>query len=681
MNLNSTKNRLYIYLTMSRAFLPFALVIGISVGFLTSCQTKLKPLVNGTTAFDLERYGEAIPLLAAEISSSKNRDEKILKSRQLAFCYEELGFHQKAKQLHKSIYQTTDDQADLYAFIDALIRTNAIDSAKRYLEICRRIDPQNIGNINRQIDLLNRYQIEQDQMDSLGSIGHSKIYHCKELSSSGYDYGIAIHHNQLFVSSDRLDASSSHPYTQGGNSNIYSTSLPSLEPKLYAESWTSSASEDCPSFHPNDSIAIFTRCAVPTEGNVSSFCKLYISKKDYLSWSLPEEIELFENQDSFNLGQAQWDAQGRYLYFVSDRPDGFGGRDIYRASYQNGEFGLASNLGIRINTEKDEYFPNPQIDGSLQFSSDGRMGYGGFDIYVASKTNRGFDEAQHLPYPFNSCGDDLQVISIYTGQQDISYGDLGEQHYIVSNREGGLGKDDIFLYERYYINRIQLHLTILEETEREKNQDIEDYVPSMNTLLEYSTNNRIIYHDSLAHDPFITNIQRNSPYTFKVSKEGFFTTRIEGSTEGVESPNSPFVFIYDTIRLERIITEKEIVIPNIYYAYDSASLLPESFPVLDTLVLLFQDNPSLVFELGSHTDSRGSDSYNLDLSQRRAQSVVDYFLSKGIPSENLKPKGYGETQLLNTCDDGVSCSEDDHQLNRRTSFKVVGSANIRGIED
>ena len=162
-----------------------------------------------------------------------------------------------------------------------------------------------------------------------------------------------------------------------------------------------------------------------------------------MSWSTLEELVLFEDQDSINLGQGHWDAQGQCLYFVSDKPGGFGGRDIYRVSYLNGEFGLPSNLGIKINSPLDDYFPNPQADGSLRFSTNGRIGYGGFDVYEAMPTARGFDEATLLPYPMNSSWDDLQIISVYNTSGNILW--RSRRATLHRLNEKSIGKDDIFL--------------------------------------------------------------------------------------------------------------------------------------------------------------------------------------------------------------------------------------------
>ena len=136
------------------------------------------------------------------------------------------------------------------------------------------------------------------------------------------------------------------------------------------------------------------------------------------------------------------------------------------------------------------------------------------------------------------------------------------------------------------------------------------------------------------------------------------------------------ITLFKEVELEKIFPEKEIVIQNIYYDYDKASLREESLPILDQLVSFFEENSDLTIEIGSHTDSRGSDSYNADLSQRRAQSVVDYFVSQGVPAEQLSAKGYGESKLINSCTNRIECTEEKHQENRRTTFRVTSSEGV-----
>ena len=187
-------------------------------------------------------------------------------------------------------------------------------------------------------------------------------------------------------------------------------------------------------------------------------------------------------------------------------------------------------------------------------------------------------------------------------------------------------------------------------------------------------NNNTVLSDEKGMQYF--DLKAETDYKITVSKKDYFTQSITVSTKYLKDIANINILLRDTVVLEKIYPEKEIVIDNIYYDLDKANLRDESFPVLDKLISFFEENNQLIIEIGSHTDSRGSDAYNIDLSQRRAQSVVDYFIQKGIPKSQLVAKGYGETKLLNTCGNDVNCSEEEHQKNRRTSFKVISEKGI-----
>ena len=180
---------------------------------------------------------------------------------------------------------------------------------------------------------------------------------------------------------------------------------------------------------------------------------------------------------------------------------------------------------------------------------------------------------------------------------------------------------------------------------------------------------------------FVFKLEAETDYKITASKSGYFSNNSFISTKGKRNQDSTIIRIYTTIELEKIFTQKMLVIPNIYYDYDKATLRPESKLVLDSITIFFKENPDLKIELGSHTDSRGSDAYNLKLSQARAQSAVDYLISKGVPAETLTAKGYGETKLVNNCGNNCKCSEEEHQKNRRTTFRVISAKlNLESIE-
>jgi outer membrane protein OmpA-like peptidoglycan-associated protein len=173
---------------------------------------------------------------------------------------------------------------------------------------------------------------------------------------------------------------------------------------------------------------------------------------------------------------------------------------------------------------------------------------------------------------------------------------------------------------------------------------------------------------------------KESDYYVSGEKEGFLKQSANFSTKGLRDLKNITIPVKVRLIVERIYQDREIVIPNIYYDYDKTTLRPESFPVLDTLYSLFAENPTIVVEIGAHTDSRGSTEYNIILSQGRAASVVKYLVSKGIPAQRLKAVGYGESKPINKCVDGVECTEEEYQLNRRTTFKILSETfNLESI--
>ena len=168
-------------------------------------------------------------------------------------------------------------------------------------------------------------------------------------------------------------------------------------------------------------------------------------------------------------------------------------------------------------------------------------------------------------------------------------------------------------------------------------------------------------------------LEKETDYKLTANAFGYFSKNEVITTKGKRNQDSTLITIYTQLELEKIFTQKEIVIPNIYYDYDKATLRPESKVVLDSILIFFNENKDLTIEIGSHTDSRGSDAYNQKLSQARAQSVVDYLIEKQVAKDRLVAVGYGETKPVNGCTNGVNCSEEDFQKNRRTTFRITGS--------
>ena len=440
------------------------------------------------------------------------------------------------------------------------------------------------------------------------------------------------------------------------------------------------ANEGTPAFSKDGNVMVFARGNSGKSKDPSPDVDLYISTKRDGNWSTPERLAI---SDSIGWdGSPAFSRDGKTLYFASNRRGGKGGLDLYRAPMDNsGRFGRPINLGSTINTRGNELFPYVSEDGKLYFSSDGHPSLGGLDIFVASRSG---DEIQieHLGIPINSVGDDFGLFL-----SDVTQG------YFSSNRVGGKGDDDIYYFEstgsedRWWSNEI----TITESNEPAKvalyhlrTQILNSRnKPIANAKVGIKRNGEIqpvMYTDAKGYLDTI-DLNPADQISFNASKEKFLTKRSEFLMDGREIPKQLLKKeLTDTTFEHKIILGLAEVgeelgalfdVNPIYYDLDKSNIRPDAAVELDKIVQVLKDNPSISIELGSHTDARASASYNLKLSQRRADSAVKYIIEHGIEAVRIKAKGYGETQLINGCSDGVDCSEEAHQENRRTEFKIT----------
>jgi outer membrane protein OmpA-like peptidoglycan-associated protein/tetratricopeptide (TPR) repeat protein len=389
---------------------------------------------------------------------------------------------------------------------------------------------------------------------------------------------------------------------------------------------------------------------------------LYISRFKDGKWSEPVFLRV---NDPYG-----WDTSpafskdGKTLYFSSDRKGGQGGADIYKAVMDaNGNFGRVTNMGPQINTPGDEVFPYASDDGKLYFSSTGHPGLGRLDLFVATKVGKDI-KVESLGVPMNSTGDDFGITfkTEKTG-------------YFSSDREGGKGDDDIYEFEDTTpddkVVNYFLAVTVVP-------RDSQDY-PLENVKVKVLDSDGTIINSYVtgADGRFKMPITIGENYTIIGEKEEYLTKRDFFSAEGIGIPveqlTKPVTDTTFTMKMpmDKIVINKPIVLENIYYDLDKYNIRDDAAIELDKLVDVLQDNPGIKIELSSHTDSRNTDSYNMTLSQRRAESAVNYIISKGISADRLVAKGYGESRLVNKCKDGVECTEEQHQANRRTEFKVL----------
>lgn len=381
--------------------------------------------------------------------------------------------------------------------------------------------------------------------------------------------------------------------------------------------------------------------------------ELKIYKKDSNRWI---EVNFpYNNVKEYSLGHAALSADEQTLYFASDMPGGLGGVDIWYSELQSdGSWGKPQNAGAVINSAGDEMFPAVYGD-EFYFSSNGFAGMGGLDIFRAKGAKSNFSGRENLRFPINSAGDDFAFV--------VSHKDEHEAHgYLASNRSGGKGNDDIYSFG-YVRPKITIRLEGLTINKKTK-----DLLPGATVSL-FAANRQLLGKvQSDGSALFTFPIEENENYKLFAEKEGFHADSLR---VGPIKANKDTV-VKVTLALEPVFTVGDkFVLENIYYDFDKHNIRPDAALVLDQLVRTMRDNPTLKIELSSHTDSRGNDNYNMALSQRRAQAAVDYIISQGIDRDRLVARGYGETRLINHCGNGVKCSDDEHQANRRTEVEVL----------
>lgn len=403
------------------------------------------------------------------------------------------------------------------------------------------------------------------------------------------------------------------------------------------------------------------------ELNAPTSVEIYTSTRSDAKWSAPVKFEITADTLS-TFGHPAVSPDGEYLYFVSDMPGGYGGKDIWRISLKERQGSLV-NLGPDINTEGNDDFPYVRSDGSLYFSSDGHPGMGGLDIFRATTVGDPADlrwKVENMGFPINSAGDDF----------GITFG-KGEDGFFSSNRGDARGYDHIYSFE-YDPVRITIEGLVMDKDEE----------PVKNAIIRIVGNDGSNQKEVARDDgSFSFALQRGVKYVMLAGAKGYLNQKQEFASDStMEDANYWVEFILPSI-------SKPSVVENIFYDYDKADLRPESKTALNELIAVLHDNPNVTIEMASHTDRWGSDAYNINLSERRAKSVVDYLVENGISRDRLQPHGYGKSRpktvtkriarLYPQFKEGdilteefiKTLSEEDQQaadqINRRTEFSVL----------
>lgn len=644
-------------------------LIGIILGS-TTVLAQTSRLNRADALFEAGGYYEAIDIYKKEIDKVADKVELSKCLYKIGTCYRLIGNARQAEiWLNKAILRNYSDPKVYYFYAEMLKISEKWDEAlENYQKYKQLVPGDKLADVGiKSCELAKQW---------IATPSGYEIVDIRSINTKFSDY------NPIYGSDDysTLYFTSSRNGTTGGKisaatgesfSDIYYTERDRKgiwsDPKPIDESINTSFDEGTCSFSSDFSTMFFTRCRVSKRDKLG--CEIYTSKHSESGWLGPELIQIAA--DSMIVAHPSLSSDGLTLYFVSNIPGGFGGTDIWkttRASTSD-SWGEPLNIGGDINTPGSEKFPYIHPDGTLYFSSDGHPGMGGLDIFRAKPNESNGWNVENMRYPLNSSADDFGVV----------FEKEREAGYFSSRRQGGRGADDIYLF---YLPPIIYNIIGKVVDDKTNN-------PIPQSLVKLIGSDGVISTAETADDgTFKFMLNPNTDYVVLASKKGFLNNKTKETTRGLNQSKD----FEATIPLTS--TEKPIEIPNIFYDYDRWELRPESIIALDRLVEILNDNPNVTIELGSHTDSRGTLEYNYELSQKRAQSVVNFLIEKGISTDRLKAKGYAQSQpkvadaaiaaqypyiTVSTVLDQKFIDKLDtdekkdivYQINRRTEFRVL----------
>lgn len=648
------------------------------------CAQRRNPSKSADIAFDRKQYNVAIERYKKaykKTGKKKYEEDRIHITYRLAECYRLTEAPKLAESQYKRLLRTEFPKENPIIYLqyaDVLKRNQKYELAAEYYAIYNELFPDDPRGFASLEDM--QYIKEWIEFPS-----KYEVTRLKKLNSRAAEFGvswISNNYNEVIFSSTREGGISKEKDAITGQSfaDFYVSRMNKQgeweEPVLADEEGINSAgSEGTPFMNKNFSTMYFTRC--PNHKKRESGCQVMKSTRTGSAWSEPIAVEI-KTIDSLDvIGHPTLSSDELKLFFASERRGGIGGKDLWIAERENTseKFGRPRNLGVIINTEGDELYPYMRNDSTLYFASNGHGGMGGLDIFVTTLDSLGeWTTPVNLKSPINSIGNDY----------GITFHPSEERGFFISNRDVKNGLDD----DIYYFIEPPVLFTISGTI---KNQNSLQYVEGATVKVSGSDGSNYTTNSSEKGAFLFTNtqIKANNTYVLTIDKKNFFSFTDTISTVGLEFSRD-FNKNYEI----SVIPDMPIVLPDILYELSKWELRPQFEDSLRGLIELLQVNPNIAIELGSHTDSRDTHEKNDLLSQKRAQSVCDYLVIRGIDPFRLTAKGYGERVPRTLQKDytfngfvfkaGTTLTEDyinslandelkeyAHQLNRRSEFRVI----------
>jgi outer membrane protein OmpA-like peptidoglycan-associated protein len=620
-----------------------------------------KTIKKADKKFDSEAYVSAIQIYERLANKGMGSEQ----------IYEKLGDanyfnanYVKAEQWYTKRYELkgTFPKEFLYRYGQSLKSAGKIEQANQIMAQYAKENPT---------QLRTKSQIQAKAQESIKK--GSDVFTITNLNTNSKysDYSSSLKGDTLIFASARPRAVGNQIYARTGQpfTNLYYAVKQAdgsySKADLYSKNAFSIFHEASPVFTKDGNTMYYTQNELKQTNQrkvVNGRYKIYKSVKQNGKWNNLGVQDIFA-KDSARVAHPALSPDGKTLYFASDARGTFGQSDLFKVTInQDGSYTAPENLGNTINTEGRESYPFVTKDNILLFASDGHPGQGGFDIFAIDLNQKGATPV-HMKSPLNSAFDDF----------GLNWDRQTNNGVFTSNRPEGQGDDDLYVFTN--TNPF---------FEFDYNARIIGKVVDKNTNLPLA-NSKVVLYNNQGKELGSTTTDENGDFVFdKVLSNASYRTQATKETYSTNDTR-PSLALYErevatTIVLDQdqyklqqgLDLAKALSLRHIYFDLDKSNIRPDAKVELEKIVEVLTQNPSVKIEIGSHTDSRQSKQYNQGLSQRRAKSTMDYLVKRGIAKTRLTAKGYGESQLVNTCADGVKCSEADHQLNRRSTFVIVG---------
>ncbi|APA93671.1 MULTISPECIES: OmpA family protein [Myroides] len=638
------------------------LILALSLGQLSYCQIKKEKQAD--KSFDRTAYIDAIQIYEGMVEKGYVNGSIL---QNLADANYFNGKLLEANKWYTELFEGQYEDKNLgqlpseyyYRYSQTLKAVKNYEKADELMEQFSRIEKedQRVTEYNKDRAYLSRIEKYVNQYEA----------ELLQINSAFSDYGGTIIGNDFVFTSaratDHQHKLKIHSWTNEGYTSLYRAKIDGsgmANPERFPLDEAPYVNDATAVFNQDGTIMFFTRNNAKSNGKSkqnkdhNSSLKIYRAlKQTDGSWG--RVLELPFNSDNFNTAHPALTPDDKWLYFASDRDGAIGQSDLYRvAVFKNDGYGPVENLGPSINTEGRENFPFISSDNQLYFASDGYPGLGGMDVFVTQLNGDGtFGPIVNMGEPINSSMDDFGFyLKDGTG-------------FVSSNRAGGMGSDDIYkLTERSCVKKVE-----------GKVYDIE--------TKEVLANAKIVVSDGLYEKS--TTLQSNDKGQFTISDLGCgIKYRIRPEKEAYNTVELVFSFERDSevktfdIGLERAVKPlqvnddlfKRLQLKPIYFDFDKTIIRKDAAIELMKIVEVMQQYPTMKIDVRSHTDSRGNDTYNLNLSDRRVKATIEWMTKQGIEASRLTGRGYGETQLLNGCSNGEHCTDAEHQVNRRSEFII-----------